>query len=130
MSDTPIKNTYIENNKITISRSILENYKDTTARFIFKLKDNTTFGIDAYYFSHERYTLEMFNNEEVIRINSIEDYFKYFNADPSRTYDSSKTDNYSKTFVLNLFTSSNQSKRFLETELFIKAKKYYTGKEI
>ena len=90
----------LENNKITISRSILENYKDTTARFIFKLKDNTTFGIDAYYFSHERYTLEMFNNEEVIRINSIEDYFKYFNADPSRTYDSSKTDNYSKTFVL------------------------------
>ena len=90
----------LEDNKITVSKDTLSNYKDRNARFIFKLKDGSTYGIDTYYFSHERYSLEKFNNEDVIRINSVEDFFTYFNSDPSRVYDENKTKNYDKTFIL------------------------------
>ena len=37
-------------------------------------------------------------------------------------------ENYDKEFVLDLFTSSNQSKKFLENELFNKVKEYFSGK--
>lgn len=36
-------------------------------------------------------------------------------------------ENYDKDFVLDLFKSSNKSKKFLEQELYEKAKQYYTG---
>lgn len=36
-------------------------------------------------------------------------------------------ENYDKDVILNLFTSSNQSRRFLEQELYNKAKQYYAG---
>ncbi len=36
-------------------------------------------------------------------------------------------ENYDRVFVLSLFTSSNQSRKFLEQELYEKAKQYYTG---
>jgi len=94
-------NYQIEDNKIIVSRSLLDNYKDAKARFLFKTSDGTIYGADAYYFSHERYTLEMFNDDpDVIRINSTKDFFTYFNADPNSEYDIEKTKNYNKTFLL------------------------------
>lgn len=93
-------NYQLEGNKIIISRSTLENLKDTKVRFIFKFNNGDVYGTDAYYFSHERYTLETLKNENIIKINSIEDFFKYFNSNPSDEYDIEKTKNYDKTFVL------------------------------
>lgn len=92
-------NYQIDNNKIIVSRELLEDTKDMKARFIFNI-DEEVYGIDAYYFSHVRYTLDSINEKEVIKINSIEDYFKYFNADPNEEYSEEKTNNYDKTFVL------------------------------
>ncbi len=87
-------------NTISIAKSLLENTKDCKVRFIFELNDGTIYGGDAYYFSHEKYDENSINGKEIIKIYTIEDFFKYFNANPNETYDSSKTENYSKVFLL------------------------------
>lgn len=92
-------NYQVSNNKIIVNRSVLESSKDMKARFIFKIND-TIYGIDTYYFSHERYTASSFTNENVIYINSVEDFYNNFNIDPLKEYDQNKTNNYNKTFVL------------------------------
>lgn len=89
----------INNNKITVSRSVLESSKDMKARFIFRINESI-YGIDTYYFSHNRYTEDSFNNQNVIFINSVEDFYSNFNVDPSKEYDENKANNYDKTFVL------------------------------
>ena len=92
-------NYQISNNKVIVSRSVLEASKDMKARFIFKI-NNDIYGIDTYYFSHARYTIDSLKNEEVILINSVEDFYNNFNVDPSKAYDENKVKNYNKTFVL------------------------------
>lgn len=88
-----------ENNTIIINKSLLEDAKDYAVRVIFELNDVTVYAADAYYFSHQKYTRENIEGE-VIEIHTVEDFFKYFNADVTGTYDQNKINNYSKTFVL------------------------------
>lgn len=90
----------LTNNTISISKSLLENTKDSKVRFIFELNDGTVYGSDAYYFSHERYDENSINGDDVIKIYTVEDFFKYFNTDTTATYDSNKIQNYDKTFLL------------------------------
>lgn len=90
----------VKGNSLTISRNVLSTGKDSKVRILIELNDGSLYGVDAYYFSHEKYTLDSLTQDDIIYINSTEDYFKYFNADPTANYDSEKVKNYSKTFVL------------------------------
>ncbi|MCH5171598.1 MAG: hypothetical protein J1F31_02050 [Erysipelotrichales bacterium] len=89
----------VSNNVVTINKSYLDDVKDTRVPVVFTLNDGTRYRADAYYMSHDEYTLEYVKSHEqnVIEINSYKDFDKYFNV---LTYDESKYENYDKVFVL------------------------------
>lgn len=91
----------LENNTITLSRSLLEDAKDSKTRVIFELKDGSIYGSDIYYLSHIRYN-ENTVGEDVIKIYSVEDFLNYFNsgATSQEDYDPNKVNNYDKSFIL------------------------------
>ena len=89
----------VNGNTVTFNRSLLEDAKDSKVRVIFELNDGTIYGSDAYYFSHVRYNET--NVTDAIKITSVEDFFNYFNSGATEeTYDSTKTANYDKTYIL------------------------------
>lgn len=89
----------VNGNTVTFNRSLLEYAKDSKVRVIFELNDGTIYGSDAYYFSHVRYNET--NVTDAIKITSVEDFFNYFNSGATEeTYDSTKTANYDKTYIL------------------------------
>ena len=91
----------VNDNTITIDKEVISQYKDFKARFIFTLANNEVYAADAYYFSHESYTnLNNLPNSEVLYINSVDDFFTYFNADPIQPWSEEKLNNYDKTFIL------------------------------
>ena len=88
----------LDGNKVIIDKNLINNLRDFKVRFLFKLGTDT-YAADAYYLSHEKYTVEDLASD-VIYINSVEDYFKYFNANPNDEWSKEKLNNYDKTFVL------------------------------
>ena len=89
----------VTNNLVTISKTTITKYLDFKCRFTFTLNNGSVYALDAYYLSRENFENYEFGND-VIFINSVEDYFNYFNADPNSEFSNSKLENYSKTFIL------------------------------
>lgn len=81
---------------ITISRDILKEIPDVSVCFNIRLKDLSYYQVYATYYTHKRINIESIQ-EQYIELSSKEDLYKYFNF---KTYDESKYENYSKTFVL------------------------------
>lgn len=90
-------NYQIDNNTLIIPKASLENFKDTLVHIYVTINEDV-YLLDAYYFNHDKYSLDNIEND-VIKINNIEDYFKYFNANPNEI-DSNKWKNYDKKYVL------------------------------
>ena len=90
----------VNNNVVTISKDLITATPNVKCNFTFTLTDGRVYIADAYYITHKNYKNEANINEEVIYINSVDDFFKYFNADPNTIWDEAKLANYDKTFVL------------------------------
>lgn len=91
----------VSGNAVTVSKDLVMSYPNYKCRFNFTLADGSIYAMDAYYISHKNYQ-EITNipDTNVIYINSVEDFFKYFNSDPNALWDETKLANYDKTFVL------------------------------
>lgn len=91
----------INDNFITVSKDVVKDYVDMKCRFIFTLSNGNIYAQDVYNISHKNYQyLSNIDEEEVIYINSVEDFYKHFNADPNRVWDEAKLANYDKVFIL------------------------------
>lgn len=88
-------------NIITISKDLFEDKKDEKLDFIFEDENQNLFIGSGYYLSHNAFTLDSIKEKEndIIEISSKEDFYKYFNLNES-SYQSSKYENYNKTYVL------------------------------
>lgn len=92
-NDVPFRT---EGNYAMISRSVIRS-RNEIVRFVFELKDGSLFGGDVCFFDHARYDERNVGN--AVKIYTVDDFFRYFNAEKS-SYDPEKKKNYDRSYLL------------------------------
>lgn len=99
----------VDNNTLLINKKEVINLQDTLIKFEIETSDGKRYLSNAIYYSHEiydeSYVRKHYNN--VIEIDSKEDFYQYFNMNSS-SYLESKTSNYDKVFMLTKDIDFNQ----------------------
>lgn len=88
----------VNNDTILVSSNNLKSNPDVSFKYTFKTSDGNLYRAYATYLDRPNYDLDYLKGQEYYTINSIEDFYKYFNV---KDYDSTRYDKYySKTFIL------------------------------